>query len=415
MTGQKPDKGPVFEARSGSTKVPVYTSKTRTCETFVVSWYDGSKRARKSFSDLEEAKRHAKRVAEELAKKGTATYALTSSDKLVFLRALELLRPYGKELDVAISEYVEALKALNGLPLVQSCKEYARIGPKTSESPSVETIVTEFLLVKNSAGRSERHVNDLKSRLGAFAKVFRCPLSSVNVSDVESWVTRMKASHRTKANHLGAVTNLIRFAERRGYLGKGTLDLSTIERGESHGEVGIFTPYQLRALLHHARPEIVPYIAIGAFAGLRSAELARLDWAEVGRTEIEIKSKKSKTRSRRMVPILPVLEEWIRPHRQTSGKVCTLLKPWTSLRAAANRAGFEWSPNALRHSFGTYRLAITKNELQTALEMGNSPAMVFRHYRSLVTDDKAGEWFATLPQAPAVGVRVVADDEAVSK
>jgi hypothetical protein len=63
MTGQKPDKGPVFEARSGSTTVPVYTSKTRTCETFVVSWYDGSKRARKSFSDLDEAKRHAKRFA----------------------------------------------------------------------------------------------------------------------------------------------------------------------------------------------------------------------------------------------------------------------------------------------------------------------------------------------------------------
>lgn len=394
MTGQKPDKGPVFEARSGSTKVPVYTSKTRTCETFVVSWYDGSKRARKSFADLEEAKRHAKRVAEELSEKGTASYTLTGSDKLVFIRARELLKPFGKELDAAVSEYVEALKALNGLPLVQSCKDYARIGPKTSESPTVETIVEEFVKVKTAAGRSTRHVNDLRSRLGAFKASFRCPLSGVTVGDVEAWLGKMKAGHRTKANHLGAITNLVRFAERRGYLGKGTLDLSTIERGESHGEIGIFTPAQLKALLANARPEIIPYIAIGAFAGLRSAELARLDWSEVGKTEIEIKPKKAKTRSRRLVPILPVLEEWIRPHRKEAGKVCELLKPWTSLRGAANRAGFEWSPNALRHSFGTYRLAITKNELQTALEMGNSPAMVFRHYRSLVTQEQAQEWFA---------------------
>lgn len=216
MTGQKPDKGPVFEAKSGSTTVPVYTSKTRTCETFVVSWYDGSKRARKSFSDFEEAKRHAKRIAEELSEKGTASYTLTGSDKLVYLRARELLKPLGIQLDVAATEYVQALKALRGLPLVQSCKEYARIGPKTAESPTVETIVDEFILVKSGAGRSERHVNDLRSRLGAFKAVFRCPLSGVTAREVEAWLGKMKAGHRTKANHLGAITNLVRFAERRG-------------------------------------------------------------------------------------------------------------------------------------------------------------------------------------------------------
>lgn len=394
MTGQKLDKGPVHTAKVGSVRVPVYRMPTRTGVVFVVSWYDGSQRKRKSFAVIEEAIAFAKSTADSIARLGTDLFSLSGEDKLVFLRARELLAPFGKKLDMAVSEYVEALKALNGLPLVQSCKEYARIGPKTSESPTVETIVDEFILVKTNAGRSDRHVNDLRSRLGAFKASFRCPLSGVTVGDVEAWLGKMKAGHRTKANHLGAITNLIRFAERRGYLGKGTLDLSTIERGESHGEIGIFTPNQLKALLANARPEIIPYIAIGAFAGLRSAELSRLDWSEVGKTEIEIKPKKAKTRSRRLVPILPVLEEWILPHRKEAGKVCELLKPWTSLRAAANRAGFEWAPNALRHSFGTYRLAITKNELQTALEMGNSPAMVFRHYRSLVTLEQAQEWFA---------------------
>jgi hypothetical protein len=40
--------------------------------------------------------------------------------------------------------------------------------------------------------------------------------------------------------------------------------------------------------------------------------------------------------------------------------------------------------NVLRHSFGSYFYALTKNENTVAVEMGNSPEMVFRHYRALV-------------------------------
>ena len=34
-------------------------------------------------------------------------------------------------------------------------------------------------------------------------------------------------------------------------------------------------------LLKHAPADVVPFLAIGAFAGLRHAEILRLDWAEV--------------------------------------------------------------------------------------------------------------------------------------
>jgi hypothetical protein len=34
-----------------------------------------------------------------------------------------------------------------------------------------------------------------------------------------------------------------------------------------------------------------------------------------------------------------------------------------------------------------------------ALEAGNSPAIVFRHYRELVTADEARRWFSIAPTA----------------
>ena len=58
---------------------------------------------------------------------------------------------------------------------------------------------------------------------------------------------------------------------------------------------------------------------------------------------------------------------------------------------------FRWKPNALRHSYASYRLADIKDAARVALEMGNSPAMLFRNYRELVTEKQAAEWFAVLP------------------
>jgi hypothetical protein len=57
----------------------------------------------------------------------------------------------------------------------------------------------------------------------------------------------------------------------------------------------------------------------------------------------------------------------------------------------------------LRHSFISYRLADIQNAAQVALEAGNSPNVVFRHYRELVKPSAAKEWFAVSPQ-PAENV-----------
>jgi hypothetical protein len=55
----------------------------------------------------------------------------------------------------------------------------------------------------------------------------------------------------------------------------------------------------------------------------------------------------------------------------------------------------------LRHSFISYRLAEIQDAAQVALEAGNSPNMVFKHYREIVKPDVAKAWFAIRPDAPA--------------
>jgi hypothetical protein len=125
---------------------------------------------------------------------------------------------------------------------------------------------------------------------------------------------------------------------------------------------------------------------------------------------IEITKGKAKTRSRRLVPIQPNLQAWLAPHRRESGPVVPFANVqkqigWLcdSTAEPAKPDGspavpaLKWKHNALRHSFISYRLAVVKDENQVALEAGNSPQMVFGHYRQLVAEPDATAWFSIVP------------------
>ena len=90
--------------------------------------------------------------------------------------------------------------------------------------------------------------------------------------------------------------------------------------------------------------------------------------------------------------------EWLRPH-VSRGPVVTDPPVDRWIRPAAKRAGIRWPYNVLRHSFISYRIALVKSADQVALEAGNSPAIIFKHYRELVTEEQAREWFGVMPRA----------------
>ena len=159
----------------------------------------------------------------------------------------------------------------------------------------------------------------------------------------------------------------------------------------------------MRRLLAVAKPEIVPFLAIGAFAGLRTAEITRLDWSKVNLSKrfIEVTAQSAKTASRRIVPLADNLAAWLAPYAKADGPVCALVRPEKHAGEVTGRAAkVRWQRNGLRHSFISYRLAAMKDTARVALEAGNSPAMVFGHYRELVHDEQAAEWFGILPTAP---------------
>ncbi len=206
----------------------------------------------------------------------------------------------------------------------------------------------------------------------------------------------------TRRNYIRDLHMLFAFALSRNWTAMNPVK-AIAKPSEIEGEPTILSAEELRKLLCVAENEVRVGLVLKAFAGLRTSELLRLDWKEIRETQLIVVGTKAKTRQRRVVTLSENLRTWLAPHRQAAGKVIpTSARSWhDSVRRFVHIAGIELPKNALRHSFCSYHLAKHKNENLTAAEAGNTPAMIYRHYRALVTEKEATEYW--LIQPPAEG------------
>lgn len=395
------------EVRVGSVSVRVY-QRVRANGTpgFELADYSTGSRRLRSFPTAEAALAEAQRIGRLLASGEAHAARLSGKDIAGFGRAVELLAPSGLPIELAAANYAKAFEILGGDRIVEAASYFARHNPDNLPQKTVAEAVAEFVAHRESRGASARYLGDLRARLGRFAEAFQVQIASVTGKDVQAWLDGMKASPQTVRNYRTVVCTLFTFAERRGYIVKGSNPAAETEPVKVNGgTVEIYQPAELARLLRAASADFLPALAICAFAGLRTAEVQRLHWRDLDLSagHLTVQAENAKTRTRRIVPILPALCAWLAPHTRKAGPVWRGT-PETfndAQRATADAAKVPWKANGLRHSFASYRLAATQNAAQVSLELGNSPAVVFAHYRELVKPADAERWFAIAPEQAA--------------
>jgi integrase len=389
--------------KRGNVRVKIYSTPSHGHDSFTVAFYHGGRRQRRTFADLALARQEAELVANRSAAGEMDVLALTSADRSAYVRSVELLRESGTPLELAVMQFVEAVKVLEGGSLVEAVRFYAQHHSRKLPTRSVAETVAEMILAKQQDGASAVYVRDLKSRLGRFGQKFACPIAMVLAAEIQDYLRGLAVSGRSKNNTRKAIRTLFSFAQARGYLPKGATEAADLPLTKQVANpIGIFTAEEMAKLLAHGG-EMVPFLAIGAFAGLRHAEILRLDWQEVDLAggHIEVKAAKAKTASRRLVPMSGNLKAWLAPYHQGEGKVVVLQQVSHLLKQVAVASKVKWKLNGLRHSYISYRVAQIQNVAQVALEAGNSPQIIFSNYRELVKPAAAVKWFAIEPEMPA--------------
>ena len=409
--------------KRGHTIVKIYRTPSRGCDAYTVSYYLGDKRVRKTFADLGLATTEAETVANKLSTGEVNVLTLTSGDRLSYIRAIEALKPTGVPLEMAAMQFAQAYALLEGGSLVEAARFFVKRNPLGMPKKIVPDVVAEMIDAKTADGVSKYYTSDLKWRLGRFAEKFPGYITSLTSVDIGDFLRGLKGladegkkampvTGRSRNNFRRAIGTLLNFAVSRGYLVKGTVEITDVAQArEDNGEIEIFRPEEMAAVLKIADKRLIPFLAIGAFAGLRHAELQRLDWAEVRMDDgfIEVKANKAKTASRRLVPIQDNLKRWLKPYCKASGPICDYVNTSNQIDKLAavvdkklkqkdSTAVFAWKRNALRHSYISYRVAEKQDVAKVSLEAGNSPQMIFQHYRELVQPKEAKAWFAIGPK-----------------
>lgn len=392
-----PSKFPV-RVRSGSVTVKIYRSRSsKNYLSYVVVHSVGGKRKVQTFSDYADAHNEAAGIAEKLAKGELDILQLTGADRLAYAHALAELKPTGVALEFATQEYATAQKILAGRTTLLEAVKFYVSRHKDCTPQNVADAVEELYRSKKQEGASDAYMKVLRCYLGKFSKAFNGPIGGIATTEIADFLREMDVSNRSRKNCRGVLGSFFKFCRERNWLPRDQDPLDHVPKFKGEPtDVEIYTPEELAHLFSHARSELIPYLAIAAFAGLRSAELQRLDWRDVAIEDgfITVDAKKAKTGARRIVPISENLKAWLMPYFEKTGKIVPFDNVPKQLGWLAKAAGIKWKKNALRHSFCSYRLAITKNAAQVALEAGNSPQIIFRHYHQLVRPAHAKSWFS---------------------
>ena len=379
----------------------------------------GQRRVR-SFKTYSEARQGADTALRDLAKgsQAAALSAVQSRDAIAALQRLDAFRQStGRRVSLlgAVSEFVEASSLLDAQTLRDAVRAYLQTVASVKRK-DIKEAVDEFLqsqapLTSGATGQraqlSGKYAYNREIQLHRFADTFPntavCDLSKELIDAFIGSLSELSAKSRN--HYRTAVRQWLQWAVRKDYLAVthrlAEADAMRPERANT-AEVAFYSPREFAALLEAADESARPFIAIGGLAGLRTAELLRLDWADVWRVpgHIEITAGKSKTRQRRLVEICPALAAWLEPFRNLAcGNIWSFNESTFQehFRDLCGLAKVTRKANGLRHAFCTYHFALHSNENLTAAQAGNSPAMIHAHYKGLATKAEAEKWFNVQP------------------
>ena len=357
------------------------------------------RRIQRSFNTKQEAKNSVDSHLEErrlenidTRNRRVAVFDLTDRQRIDVVGALDLL-PRNATLTDAVRFYADHVEPEGG--------------PKT-----VSALLDDYLKDKERANRREATIKEIRSRIGRFAEEFGAsPVHAITTRDIESWMDRHEYKKITRDNYRRQFVGFFNFAVKRGHVQTNpasVIDKVTID--EKLPE--IFTPAETRRLLYAAQehaPRMIPYFAIGLFAGLRPSEIEQQNWREVdlGNRRIRVRPEVAKKRRQRLVDISDNLVEWLAPYVKESGPMEFGRYDYDKVR---REAAVEWSNDIMRHSYGSYHLARFEDAAKTSLQMGHTRSdVLFNHYRDIVTREDAATYWSITPRPNSNVVRLFAD------
>lgn len=336
---------------------------------------------RESFTSEDLAYGRQKALRHEMQRSGTEIKLPTTSEE-------ERLRPYGKTVEDAVTWYIQHIE-----------KQQKRV-------VLLKDAITDFLGGKAKLVEQEEYsatsYRTASYRLDLLATAFAgATVSSITPALFEDWLIHAGYSKRTMSGIKSIASEFFKWCMKPGrdMITMNPCQFLKIKHDSSEAE--ILTPEQCEGLLKVCasspfKKQVIPYVLLSLFAGLRPSECEDLLWEQIDFKEQEIIVISRKLRGeKRHFNMESGLAEKLLPYK---GEGLIIQPNWEKNWQATRRfAGWQKFPkDCLRHSFASYWLRIHNNRPRLAEIMGNSEEVIKRHYRQSIPKATADEFWAVL-------------------
>ncbi len=372
--------------------VSVHTQKRPDGKTsFIVAWtLTPGDRQRRCFSNEREAEAEADRI-EVLLQRGLAAVTEIPKRDLAEIGMLWAQLPAGVSCYEIIRHWIE--------------------NHHLSKTVLVADAGRAFIDSRSDADKfADRTLSTVRQHINRFIRAFeRSPLNAIKHEQVDTYLTQVIGGvGKTRNQHLITIKSFFRWArDKKQWLpyGKPTapelVDAPRITRREHT----VYTPEEFTRVLVFTPADMVMFMVLGQFAGIRTEERLRLQWRHWRGEEdgkIVLNEEITKTNRRRRVDVMSNLAIWLAAFRGApEDYIVAQRHPFRLTKKIFGLAGVQQRPNALRAGYASYHLELFDNAALTAKNDGHTVQELETSYRSIngITKSKAQEMFNITPQS----------------
>ncbi len=373
----------------------------RTNGWFIVRWREAKQGRSTTCTTLSAARILAsKKVRELAAKSGSRMVTVLEAETAESFRELCGARSMTTVMDLLRSG-VDRCGGWDGVG--RAIEEWLRAGHGVITREPVSSAVKRFLT--EHAESAVLYKAGLRKELEAYAEAY----SSVSVCDISepmllAWISRGKPGPRYFNNRLATWKTFLNRCRVWNYVVKGkSHPAEVIKRAkEEDSAPEILTGDQATkalAIVKQENAQLLPYLVIGGWMGLRPFELTRITWDawDWDRGYLDVGAKVAKkVMQQRFVPI-PANVLAMRPQLEAAhrnkAKCCRRHdREDLSILLKQHEIIKEWPQDVLRHSYISYQLALGHGRGQVAEWAGNSEQVIRKSYRRPLRKQDGETW-----------------------
>ncbi len=340
----------------------------------------------KWFTNEKDAKRYQQQVRDTLQ-----NFKVSMEDSFIVQNCNRVLKAYG--VDMTIQEVVNVY-----------CKKYHKKNQMVSIT--IETAYDLYWKYKTDPDTRDKELrpsteSEINTCVGRFVKKFGpYHFEQIGPDEIRKYLSQFK-NLQTRRNNRRSINTFFEWGKSRKFILNNPFDEVT-NPGITFVEPQILKIEKVKEILRTVKsddPELMPFVALGFFCGIRPVELSRLDESDFDFESgyINIPAKKAKDKRSRLVPLTETLRSFM--PKYASINVMNLAKRFDKIKVKCGyqhgkHEGMPWPADVLRHSFASYHLAVHKSRAELAEIMGNSEKIIKKHYRTPIKQEVGEAYFA---------------------